>query len=187
MSEEIEKNGKKVSLLVFLEANHKILSVFGVFIALSVFTKNYLEGYIAIIASFNFLTIVILIWLEFLGRFPSKADSTTISLGIFETLFSYTVVIFFIAWFIDLNELFPKAYKPIAFILILVFMTVMLSRLIKRFDVFDRLFDRKLGERKRQRFLLYFLVLLITFYASLNVWNIIEAPLDEIFAGILSK
>ena len=186
MSEEIGKGEEKVSLLVFLEANHKILSVLGVFIALSVFTKNYLEGYFAIIASFNFLTIVILIWLEFLGRFPSKASSTTISLGLFEALFSYTVIIFFIVWFIDLNEFIPKAYKAITFILILVFMTVMLSSLIKRFDVFDRLFDRKLGERRRQRFLLYFLVLLMTFYFSLNVWNIIEAPLDEIFASILS-
>jgi len=120
MSEEIGKGEEKVSLLVFLEANHKILSVLGVFIALSVFTKNYLEGYFAIIASFNFLTIVILIWLEFLGRFPSKASSTTISLGLFEALFSYTVIIFFIVWFIDLNEFIPKAYKAITFILILV-------------------------------------------------------------------
>jgi hypothetical protein len=89
-----------MALYTFVEENHKLLTVLGVFTALTVFAANLPLRPLGSMLSFLFMALTVTLWLELLERFPSKAAGWRMDW--FETLLSFTVFILYsIGWSIS--------------------------------------------------------------------------------------
>jgi len=93
---------RQVTLAESIEENHKLLSVLGVFTALTVFTgsslftRNAVNALIGYLLSFMFMTISILVWIEVWRRFSSLSRPKSLQLVLFNiTLLGIVVVIVF--------------------------------------------------------------------------------------------
>ena len=96
---EIEKDAqiiKKNRLDEFIESNQKLISVLGVFTALTVFTANLQFKVFGYALSFIFMSITLIIWVELLEKFP-KGDAHW-RLKIFETLLSFSFLALILYW-----------------------------------------------------------------------------------------
>lgn len=93
---------EKITLHTFLENNHKILSVLGVFTALTVFSRGLPLTGVGQILSLLFLTLTILLWLELMSRYPTPASAR---LSWFENLVTFAIMFTAIYWLMDYNAM----------------------------------------------------------------------------------
>jgi hypothetical protein len=88
MAQDTQKNENKLD--TFIEDNYKLLSILGVFTALTVFATSITVKWIAYVLSFLFLTETILIWLELWAKFPKLG----INIIDFNRLFIFKLFLF---------------------------------------------------------------------------------------------
>jgi len=177
---DLEENEiKKNTLFDFIEQNHKIISVLGVFIALTVFTANLSFQAIGYALSFLFMAITIIVWMELLERFP-KGESTW-RFKTFENLLNYSFFGIIFYWLISYREI----WKNIMFIPLTIILAAMLTSLltlpIKKYDLFDRVFRTKPGKLKVIRYILFLLILFIVLHISFWIAFIISPPINYFF------
>jgi len=135
----------RVSLSGFIEENHKLLSTIGIFTALTVFSFNLKLSLFGYGLSFLFLAMTVLLWLELISKFPPKGSGI---LGWFESILGIAVLGLIAYWFVD--------YGPVWNIIMPLFIQLLLlgiiSFLIKKFNVFNRLFQAEPGFKIMQVF-----------------------------------
>lgn len=98
--ESNENKPSPMTLSEFIEDNHKLISVLGIFSAITVFSasldflpgKQFLTGML--------LTLSVLLWIELVGKFPS--EKVTGLLTWFENILSLTVAFIVISWLANL-------------------------------------------------------------------------------------
>jgi hypothetical protein len=88
----------KVTLHAFIEENHKILSVLGVFTALTVFARGLPLTGMGQVLSFFFLTLTVLLWIEIMTRYPKPASTRLIW---FENIVTATVFLTAGYWLVE--------------------------------------------------------------------------------------
>lgn len=173
----IDKNKKEklISLSDFIENNHKLISSLGIFTALTAFSMNITNKYFKFGLSFLSLTLSVMLFIELIGQFPKKGASL---LGWFETVLTFTFLGYVCYWIID----YYTFWKLFLIYLIQLFIVGTVSFIIKKFDLFNKLFKTNSGQKKNLRYLLFFLVILFSSYIGLYLGRLISPKIKEILS-----
>jgi len=169
-----EKTSKteKISLSTFIEDNHKIISVLGIFSALTVFSRSLQLKALGDVLSFMFLTLTIIVWFELWGKFPS--EETTGRLSWFETILTFTILGLVIYSLLEYRGI----WDHLLMVPILGIIVTPISKLLKRYDVFNRLFHTQPGKLKWLRYTFGITLLLVFLAASMMLAGAV-APLRK--------
>ena len=142
--EGVSKDDKKhrVSLEQFVEQYHQLLSTFGIFGALTIFSQSFLVGPIGIFTSFMFLACLFLLEFELLSKFE-KEEIASERLWWFQMAFYFAGLAIFCFWLIKLHQ-----YNQEYFYLFLTFIcTTTLSKLIGKIFLDRGVYETKLWQR----------------------------------------
>jgi protein-S-isoprenylcysteine O-methyltransferase Ste14 len=171
-------SNERITLACFLEKNHKLIAVLGVFTALTVFATTLpLKSY-GYALSFMFLALVVLIWLELWQRFPSGEG--TWRLFWFENILTFAILGVVGYWFIEFRPIWHKFLGILLFLLIL----AIISWLMKRFQIFNRVFHSKPGRHKLLRYLLGLGLIFISLAIALHLAGLITGPINRLLDEI---
>jgi len=172
----------ELTLGQFVEDNHKILSVLGIFTALSVFSSNLALKPLGGFLSLLFLTLTVLIWLEVWQRFPSKSGSARLSW--FENILSVTIFLVIFYWLLEFRRIAPR--DGLTTLLTLVALGVV-SSTFKRFNVFNRLFRAQPGKLKWLRSIFGIVLIAGVLYASSRLSGVLAPPLGRFLDAALQE
>lgn len=169
---------KPLSIAEFINENHKHISVIGIFTAVTLFATNIKILYFATALSFLFLTLTLFLWVELIGKFPSKGSGM---LGWFEAILAVSILVIVGYWFVEYRNVW-SLILPYVFQLIIV---GIVSAIIKKTDFFNKLFNAKPGGKKLLRYLLYFAIILISAYLGIILGNLITKPTVSFLESLL--
>lgn len=158
-----EKPPHKTTLYSFIEKNHKFITVIGVFIALTVFAANLTMKPMALILSFLFMTLTIILWLELLERFPSKGGGWRMYW--FENILSFAALSLLAYWLLE----FRAIWKTMLIVLVFGLVLHGLSAVMKRYNVFNRIFHAMPGEKRSLRYIVWLVTMLVSIGVALGV------------------
>jgi hypothetical protein len=161
------------TLAQFIEDNHKLITVFGVFTALTVFAAGLPVRAVGTMLSFMFITLAVFVWMELWTRFPSNGGSWRLTW--FENLLSLTVLILLAYWLLDFRPLWQYFLVVLLF---LVFLGIT-SGILKRLNVFNRLFRTEPGQRRGLRFAFGIAIFLFVAYVSLQLAGLVTPPVNR--------
>lgn len=169
------------SLAAFIEENQRVITVLGVFTALTVFASNLRPVEFGQFLSSLFLTLTTLIWLELWGRFPSGGGSWRLSW--FENMLSMTVLVLVGYWVVVVHTWVHDL------ITILVFGLTLggLSQAMSRWNLFNRVFRSVPHERTKLRYGLGILIQVVVFAASFFVASVAGPPVDRFLDRISAE
>jgi len=145
-----------LSLSGFLEENHNLVTVLGVFTALTVFAGSIPLPSFRNILSFFFMSLAILVWIELWRKFPK--GNYTWRLYWFRNILTFSIISLVSYWFIGYSEMW-KGYLLMALSSISLAVFGFLNR---KFHVYERLYDAQFIEFK--------LIRKITWIALLAAW-----------------
>lgn len=169
-----QKEPTRPSLSSYIEDNHKLITVLGVFIALTVFARSLPILVPAVTLSFLFLMLAGFVWLELFARFPAKVAGWRLIW--FENIMSLALLLLVIYWLLDFRALWEQLlFAPVFGIL-----AGTASVLIKKLDLFNRVFRTTPDGKKTLRYVLGFAVLLLMAYLA----ALITGPLNDLLARI---
>lgn len=171
-------NDRKHTLREYINQNEKLLTVLGVFIALTVFFSGLEIKIFAAILSLTSLTCAVLIWLELWATFPSESGTGTLTW--FENVLSIGTLALIVFWVYEIYNLYPGA---IVFLLTFTIMWPM-SVLLKKWDVFNRCFNSKEGDKKYLRYLVGWSIILIIYVASFYAASFVSPYVERAFDSI---
>lgn len=157
------KSKQKNTLAKFIEDNNNLLTIFGVFVAVTTFATGLPIKSIGSALAFIFLTLTIIIWLEIWEQFPS-GDGTW-KLTIFENLLSFGTFVLVFYWLLDYRNVWSYAMP---FFIALILMSI-ISAILKKYNVFNRLFHAKPNERKMLRHTIGLILLMLMLYISFGI------------------
>ncbi|MBK7377916.1 MAG: hypothetical protein IPJ03_02750 [Ignavibacteriales bacterium] len=170
----IEKN----RLDNFIESNQKLISVLGIFTALTVFTANLQFKAFGYALSFIFMSITLIIWIEVLEKFPK--GNAHWRLKIFETLLSFSFFGLILYWLLSYREIWHQImFFPLTIILTTLLISIF-TYPIKKYDLFNRFFKTKPGKLKIIRHLLFLIIVIFFFYVSFWLATLISPPVNSL-------
>lgn len=164
-SEENEKSNEngQMKLKDFLSREKDLISSLGIFVALTIFSKSLLAGEIGNLASLLFLLLTVLIFFELWGQFPKCKGSLRLSL--FESYLSIGAILVFLYWLVQLKDI--SGYLVVVVLSFVVYgpiMTLISNGVIKKFDLFNKLFRTKDEEKNVLRYGFGFVTALVVFF-----------------------
>lgn len=162
----------KVTLAAFIDDNYKLLSALGVFVGLTLFASNLPLKSIGYSLSFLFVSATVLIMLELWERFPSKSGTTR--LFWFENILFLSSLLVVAYWFVEFRAMWHQ-YLVVPILCILLWLV---SAVIKRFDLFNRLFRTEPGGRKILRYIFGFALIGVVFVVSYAVATWLTPPIN---------
>ncbi len=175
----VESNDSEIkkpnSLSDYIENNSKLISVLGVFTALTVFSYNLTIKPIGNILSFVFLTITIIVWLELWTKFPPKPSSWRLIL--FENVLSFSVLGIILYWLLAYREI----WRAILVFPIWVLTITLISFLITRFNLLEKITGFKIAKYTFIRILFGLTLMILIYFFSLFVSAIISKPINDAF------
>jgi hypothetical protein len=159
----------------FIDGNEKLISVLGVFTAVSLFVSGLSVYWFAHMLSFMFMVLTVILWLELWSRFPSGSGDWKITT--FEDVLMVAVFTLFAYVLVDFRDLWKSSY-----LMVLVFIIILgaFSSIMKRLNLFNRLFRCRPGERRWLRYLLGVAVLSVMGIASIMLANWIAPALNQV-------
>jgi len=158
-----KKPPDKPTLYSFIEENHNLITVLGVFTALAVFAANLTLKPVGLILSFLFMTLTVILWLELLGRFPSKGAGWRMDW--FENILSFAVLAFLIYWLLD----FRTIWKSVLIVLVFGLVLQGVSAAMKQLNVFNRIFHAKPGEKRTLRYAVWLVLVVASIALAFGV------------------
>jgi hypothetical protein len=164
---------KKVSLVDFVEDNHKLITTLGVFTALTVFVSNLPLKTLGYLLSFLFLTGTVLVWSELWSRFPKPGTNRLIW---FENVLSVAVLILVAYWVLEFRVIWRLLLTTILMLTFLWFM----SLTIKRFNLFEFLFRIPLFRHNALRYLVGVIVIGIALILAAQLANFLAQPINAL-------
>lgn len=175
---------KEVTLGEFIETNYKLLSTLGIFTVLAVFSNNLQLKEIGNLLSFLFVAAMVLIWHELWVSFPTKLSE---KLFWFKFIISFTIFWVVVYWLVEFRSIWR--YNLSFLILLIMFKPYWI--IMRRFNVVNAVFHRKPGEWKTPRYILNFLILMVTAlilgYILSLLAPLINTLLDEIYREALAS
>jgi hypothetical protein len=159
MTEEGKK--KKPTLFDFIEENQRLVTVLGVFTALTVFSSNVPLKPFGYVLSFLFMSLTVLLWLELWQKFPSESGSWRLT--VFENILPFTVLAVIAYWLIQFRKIWHEfLFLPITIIILSVF-----TYFLKRFNIFNRFFRAAPNEKKFLRYVFGLAVIFVALFISM--------------------
>lgn len=162
------------TLSEFFEQNEKLVSVLGVFTAVSLFVSGLPIHYFAYWLSFLFMVLTIILWLELWAKFPSGVGDWKIS--VFEDLLLLAMLALVLYMLVDFRGF-------VVYPLVLVIFSTLLgvfSYAMKRFDLFNKLLRSRPGKHKLVRYLLGLAVGIASLLLTLELARFIAPGLIRI-------
>jgi len=178
----LETPSQEHTLTEFVEANHRLITVLGVFTALTVFSSSLELRPFGYLLSFLFMTLAILIWFELWSRFPSKPG--TWKLTWFENVLSFTVLALVAYWLV----FFRSIWHTYLVLLVAGLLLAGITSVMWRYNVFERFFKARPGQKKFLRYSFGIVLVLLVLFISFLVADVVAGPvntfLDAIREGI---
>jgi hypothetical protein len=172
-------NSPKPSLSDFIELHHKLITILGVFTALTAFSANLpIKGFAQAISAL-FLTLTLIVWIELWGRFPSSTGTTTLIW--FESILGLTMLALIGYWVVSVRTVFP----PLVFILVFGIIINIISWVMKKFDLYNRILHTQLGGRKLLRYVLGTAIIVLSFAITFFITAMVSLPIDKFLADYL--
>lgn len=172
----------KVSLTIFIEENHKLLTVLGVFTALTVFSLSLSLKIIGYFLSFAFFTISLIIWFELWSKFPKNGS---FKLSCLENILSLTIFVLIFYWLVEYRTIWHE------FLFVLFFMIIfaIFTYVMRKIKFFDKTLNAQEGKLKWLRYVFGVIVIAICGVFSFWLSSIVSPPmnslLDELRAFII--
>ncbi len=162
---EMKTLPSKTSLTEFLEANHKLLSVLGVLIALTIFTSNVQPQFLGKMISLVLLTAAGLTWQELVGKFPHDG---TMRLWFFQRLVGVGLLGLVIYWILAIQSLSPLLFEMLLLYatLYVIYVTIVL---LSKVNFLRRLSDDFDERAKRLQYPLWLSTLVLAFCIAVLV------------------
>ncbi len=161
-SQEISRSHEdKPSLHQYIEENHKLITTLGVFTALTLFARQSVPDFLGSLLSALFLTLALLVWFELAGRVPPRMGTSTMYW--FESTLTFCVMVLSFYWFLSVRSVFPWLSMFLTFFLAI----SVISTIMKRFDLFNRVFRAEPGEKKSLRY--FMSLLLVSIAVTLSI------------------
>jgi len=174
MDEQVEKQKPEIiTLATFVEENQKLLTVIGVFTAITLFAVNIKLLYVATFLSFLFMLLTLLLWWELIGKFPKNGSA---SLSWFESILGICILGLIFYWIVEYREVW-QVILPFVFQLLLL---SIVSFIIKKTNFFNRVFKAKPGQKKWWRYVIYFSIIMATLYLGLLIGSLISPPINNL-------
>jgi uncharacterized membrane protein len=180
-NEKQTSNGKN-TLSKFIEDNHKLISVLGVFTAITVFSGNMQLRTLGYVLSFIFLLITLIIWTELLEKFPK--GTATWRLTAFEDLLAFSFLGILLHWFVAYRDIWHYVMPLFLTIVLATILLGLFSHFIKKFDIFNRVFHVKAGGFKFLRYVLLLTIILLVFWGSMIIAAVITQPINKVLDNI---
>jgi hypothetical protein len=179
--EELAKPQKKSSLYDFLEENHKLFSVMGVFAALSLFSKSYFGSIPGVVISYLFLTGFVILLLELWTRFKKDTSAEQLIFWFQGCLFliGLSVVLY---WLLGLRLADKDMFYQVVSLSLAIILFSLTLRVIKERGYLDTEFSQWLHKYWLLRFLLLILAGLIVW----GVWIVIHSFAEPVFEPVFN-
>ncbi len=174
-SDKLETKPKKNTLSDYIDDNSKLISVLGVFTALTVFTRNFTIEPIGYLLSFVFLTLSIIVWLELWTKFPKKPSSWR--LLVFENVLSFSVLGIILYWLLAYRDIW-RSILPFPIFLVLI---SLLSYPITKYKVLEKLMGLKLAQYKIVKILFGLVLILLLGFIAEILSLLIAYPVNNTF------
>ena len=170
----------KHTLSGFVEDNHKLISVLGVFTAITIFASNLPVRPIAGTFSFLSMTLTIILWLELWAKFPSGEAGWRLVL--FENVVSMAVLVIILYWLID----YRSEWDQFLFLLMFLLLLTPISLAIKRHSLFNRLFGARPGKKTGLRYAFGVILILALATLSFFIAAKVTPSIDRFFETVIS-
>lgn len=169
--QRIEK--EQTSLSDFVRENDKLISTLGVFTALTIFSANLSIKSYGYALSFAFMALSLLLWFELWARFPSSTGSWRLS--VFENILFWTVLAIMFYWLLD----FRNIWHDYLWILLFALLLGLASYLIRKYQIFNRLFHTEPGKLKFLRYTIGIIIGVIVFAVSIYLSTLIAPTINQ--------
>jgi hypothetical protein len=179
MDKEEIATSEKISLATFVEQNHKLLTIIGVFTAISIFATNINLLFVATFLSFLFLLLTILLWFELISKFPKNGST---NLGWFEAILGICVLGLIFYWIVEYQNVWEYI---LPFVIQLIFLAIF-SYTVKKTNFFNRVFNAEPGQKKTWRYLIYFITIFATLALGLYLGNLLSPTIVN-YLGMLKQ
>jgi len=166
------KDSQQVTLAAFIEDNHKLLTSLGVFTALTLFAGNLPLRPVGYVLSFLFLAATVLLWFELQSRFPKPGTHALIW---FENILFYATMVLIGYWLLEFRSL----WRHFLFILMALVLLWLGSLVIKRYNLFNRLFRAEAGSLKHVRYAFAHVLLWTAIILAFSISYQIAQPLND--------
>lgn len=100
----------KLTLTEFLDSNHKLFSVLGIFTALTVFSSNMKPVQLGIVLSFLFMSATILVWFVIMNKIP---EQKTLPMEAFSYILLFILFGVVAYWFIGYKSVWKDHARTI--------------------------------------------------------------------------
>lgn len=150
-----------MTLKEYIDGNDKLLTILGVFAALTVYFSSLEIKLLATILSLTSLTCTLLIWFELWTTFPSKGGEWKIIA--FENVLSVGNFALIFYWLYAVDQFYPLALSYVIGFIIM----WPLSWGIKKFDLFKRILGYKQGDGKGMRAVFAWVIVGLVFIGSM--------------------
>lgn len=135
-----------MTLEEFITAHKDLVSVTGVFAALSLFAQTFMGGIFGTTLALMFYSAFVLLWLELWSTFPKDG---TRRLAFFENVLTVAVVMTVIYWYAQAYKLSPGAFAYAVGLPIGAFILTFVSKVVQKYQFFDRVFGSSAGSSTR--------------------------------------
>jgi hypothetical protein len=151
-------NSKELlTLREFIEHNQKLLSVLGIFTALTVFANNIPYEPFRSGLSFLFITLTILLWIETFFSRSSVEKKYTWRLRWFDDLLGFTILVLIAYWLVA----FSPIWHDYLFILLYTLSNGVFGLILKRLNIYQRLNRPANSKRKSLRKFIWWTLIIV--------------------------
>ncbi|HMG18824.1 MAG TPA: hypothetical protein VK573_08880 [Gemmatimonadales bacterium] len=131
------------------------------------FSTVYAEGKLTHLLSFFFLAATVILWFELLEQYPPKTSS--VKLRLFETALTMAVLFLLASWLF----IYWDFWKQMVVAVIFGVLSLIVTGLFQKYDLFNRLFATRAGGRWLLRRVVYFFTLGVILAATLLLATIV--------------
>jgi len=164
---------KKNTLSEFIDINHKLISVLGVFTALTVFSYNLALKPIGYALSFVFLTLTVIVWLELWAKFPKRPSSWRLTT--FENILSYSTIGVIAYWLLAYREI----WRIVLFFPVWLLTISIISYPVTKFGLLEKLFGWKFAQFTIVRYIFGFFLLFLALYIAGIIAAVVTPPINN--------
>ncbi len=164
----------------YLKDKDKLLTAFGIFMGMTIFTKDVTGNIIGGYLSFFFITLTFLIWIEIWGTFPDKDRSWT--LIIFENIINMSTILLFCYWIV---EYYHKG-KLFIFLWLAGAVASILTKLNDHYGYLDFFKNSKIWKYRLFRYLIGALFIVFYLGVSFAISGLVLGGLEPIIEEVKS-
>ena len=157
----------------WLERNQRLVTVLGVFTALTVFSRGLGPPDFGQFLSTIFFSLTLLVWLELWARFPSSGGSWRLSW--FENLLSFAVMTLAVYWVFSVH----RWYHDLITMAVFMGTLSLVSGGIRRWNLFNRFFHTTPGKRRTLRYVVGIILIASAFALAVGAAGFIGPPVDR--------